>query len=90
MPSGDQGGFGGQSSSGATLAGVLSGSPAAHAGLKAGDVIVSVDGRSVASATTLRTLLSSDQPGDRVLIGWKDESGGKHTATIQLAAGPAA
>ena len=61
-------GFGsqsGSSSSGATVAGVLPGSPAAQAGLAAGDVIVSVNGQTVDSPTTLSTLLGSHQPGDQ-------------------------
>ncbi len=60
------GGFGGQSgssSSGATVAQVLSGTPAAQAGLTAGDVIVSVDGQTVDSPTTLSTLLEQPPPG---------------------------
>jgi len=96
--SGDQGGFGsggfggqsGSSSSGAAVAGVLSGSPAAQAGLAAGDVIVSVDGQAVDSAATLSALLGSHQPGDHVQIGWTDQSGGQKSSTVQLAAGPAA
>jgi S1-C subfamily serine protease len=87
------GAFGDQSgstSSGATIAGVLSGSPAEQAGLAAGDVIVAVDGQPVDSATTLGTLLGSHQPGDSVQLGWTDASGAQHTSTVQLASGPAA
>jgi S1-C subfamily serine protease len=86
-------GFGGQSgssSSGATVTGVLSGSPAAQAGLTAGDTIVSVDGQTVDSPTTLSALLGQPHPGDHVQIGWTDASGGQHTSTVQLATGPAA
>ena len=86
-------GFGGQSgssSSGATVTGVLSGSPAAQAGLTAGDTIVSVDGQTVDSPTTLSALLGQHHPGDHVQIGWTDASGGQHTSTVQLATGPAA
>ena len=93
-----QGGFGsgsfgdqsGSSSAGATIANVLSGSPAEQAGLATGDTIVAVDGQSVDSATTLGTLLSSHQPGDSVQLGWIDSSGAQHTSTVQLASGPAA
>jgi S1-C subfamily serine protease len=53
-------------------------------------VIVSVDGRTVDSATTLSTLLSAHHPGDRVQIGWIDQSGAQQTSTVQLATGPAA
>jgi S1-C subfamily serine protease len=93
QPGEGQGGFGlgGQSgsSSGATLAGVISGTPAAQAGLAAGDTIVAVDGQSVDSPTALTTLLDRYQPGDHVQIGWTDQSGAQHSSTVQLASGPA-
>jgi S1-C subfamily serine protease len=82
-------GFGGSSNSGALIADVLSGSPAAQAGLVAGDTIVSVNGRSVASPDTLTTLVGTYRPGERVTIGWVDQSGGHHTSTVTLASGPA-
>ena len=92
----DQSGFGdvfggqsGSSASGATLAGVLSGSPAAQAGLAAGDTIVSVDGQTVDSATTLGTLIGAHKPGDRVQITWTDQSGAQHSSTVRLTSGPA-
>ena len=75
--------------SGATLVGVLSGSPAVRAGLTAGDTIVSVDGRSIGSSQALTTLMGSHRPGDRVTIGWKSSSGVRHIATVRLASGPA-
>jgi S1-C subfamily serine protease len=87
-----QGGLGGQSvsSSGAVLAGVLSGSPAAQAGLTTGDMIVSVDDQAVDSATALSSLLGTHHPGDNVTIGWLDQSGAQQSSTVQLASGPAA
>jgi len=75
--------------SGATLLGVLSGSPAARAGLKAGDTIVSVDGQSVGSSQALTKLMGSHRPGDSVTIGWKSPAGVRHIATVRLASGPA-
>jgi S1-C subfamily serine protease len=82
-------GFGGSSSSGAPIVGVLSGSPAAQAGLVAGDTIVTVDGQSVTSPGTLTTLVGSDRPGGKVEIGWVDQAGDRHTSTVTLASGPA-
>ena len=92
QPSDSQGdfGFGAQSGSGATIADVVSGSPAAQAGLAAGDTIVSIDGQTVDSPTTLSTLLASHHPGDSVTIGWTDTSGAQQSSTVQLASGPAA
>ncbi len=75
--------------SGALIEGVVSGGPAEAAGLSAGDVITSVDGRPVTSALTLQTALQRHHPGDRVSIGWTDQSGQRHTATVQLTTGPA-
>ena len=81
---------GGSSASGAALGSVLSGSPAAKAGLTAGDVITSVNGETVDSPTTLSTQLGTQKPGDRVSVGWIDQTGQQHSATVQLATGPAA
>ena len=91
VSSADQGGFGsgGSSGSGALIVGVLSGSPAAQAGLAAGDTIVSVDGHTVDSPETLTAMLGRDRPGQKVAIGWLVESGGRHTSSVALVAGPA-
>ncbi len=82
-------GAGGWFSSGATIDGVLPGTPAARAGLAAGDTIVSVGGQSVDSPDTLTKLLGAYRPGDRVVIGWVDQAGGQHASTVTLASGPA-
>lgn len=79
---------GGQSTSGAVVAGVLSGSPAEAAGLGRGDVIQSLNGKAVDSATTLTTLLDAQHPGDTVSVGWIDQNGQSHTAKVTLATGP--
>jgi S1-C subfamily serine protease len=86
------GGFGGTgtTTSGATVSGTLSGSPAATAGLEAGDVITSVAGQSVTSPTQISSILSSGHPGDKVSVTWTDAEGQSHTASITLATGPAA
>jgi S1-C subfamily serine protease len=75
--------------SGALIEGVVSGGPADHAGLAAGDVITSVNGTSVTSPQTLQTALQRHHPGDRVSIGWTDQSGRSHAVKIQLETGPA-
>ncbi len=86
-----QGSFGGQGgSSGATIAQAVSGSPAAKAGLTAGDVITSVGGQSVSSASDVAHALVKYHPGDSISITWLDQSGQSHTATVPLATGPAA
>lgn len=75
-------------SSGAVIAGVLNGSPAQTAGITAGDVITSVAGNTVTSSNDLTIALQQYHPGDKVSIGWTDQAGTPHTATVQLATGP--
>jgi S1-C subfamily serine protease len=77
------------SASGAVVASVADGTPAASAGLQVGDVITSVDGKSVSSAQSLATTIAGHHPGDRITLGWTDAFGQSHTATITLATGPA-
>ncbi len=48
---------------------VTSGSPADGAGIKQGDVIVSINGQSVTSADQLSTTIQSDTPGTSISIG---------------------
>jgi S1-C subfamily serine protease len=82
---------GGQSGSGSalTVEGTLSGSPAAQAGLAQGDVIDSVNGQSVSSQSGLQAALQQYHPGDKVTIGWTDQSGQTQSSTVTLANGPA-
>jgi len=77
------------SQSGPVVASVGNGTPAASAGLQAGDVITSVDGKSVSSAQDLATTIAGHHPGDKITLSWTDSSGQSHTATITLATGPA-
>jgi S1-C subfamily serine protease len=77
-------------SSGVAIAGVRSGTPAAAAGLSEGDVITSVAGQSVSSGTSIQQVLASHHPGDKISISWTDAYGQSHSATVTLAAGPAA
>src|SRR6266581_1676396 len=104
--SGDSGGFGGfggfgsqgdgsgtsgsGTSSGVTISGALSGSPAANAGLTEGDTITSVGGQTVSSATDIQQILVKYHPGDKISVSWVDQSGQSQTATVTLASGPAA
>jgi putative serine protease PepD len=60
---------------GAQIKSVTAGGPAANAGLKAGDVIVSINGRTIADSTELIVAIRSYAPGDTVTIGIKDGSG---------------
>ena len=79
-----------QAGAGAAVAAVVSGTPAAGAGLTQGDVIVSVDGQSVSSPEQLQSALGQHHPGDSVTIGWQDQTGQTQSASVVLANGPAA
>ncbi len=54
---------------GVRLSGVLRGSPAAAAGLVAGDVLLSVAGRSVQRPAQVLQLLGAARPGERLSLG---------------------
>ncbi len=75
-------------SSGALVAGVENGSPADAAGLAQGDVITSIDGKSVSSASDLTAVMFPYHPDDKVQVGWVDGSGQQHHASVGLVAGP--
>jgi S1-C subfamily serine protease len=77
-------------STGVDVGGVVSGEPAAKAGLGAGDVITSLDGQPVGSAAGLARLLLGHHPGDKISLGWTDTAGRAQSASIQLASGPPA
>ena len=79
-----------QYSPGVTLAGVAPGTPAAAAGLGAGDVVTSVDGHPVSTGTDIQKVLVGEHPGNKVSIAWTDYYGQSHTATVTLTSGPAA
>jgi len=89
-PASAAGGFGSPASSGATVAGVVSGSAAAQAGLAQGDVITSVAGHTIASSTDVSSTLATHHPGDKISLSWTDQSGQSQTATVTLGSGPAA
>jgi S1-C subfamily serine protease len=82
-------GFPGGTGTGVTIAGVTAGSPAARAGLTASDQIVSLGGHRVTSSAGIQSILVRHHPGARISIGWLDQAGQAHTATIVLATGPA-
>lgn len=76
--------------SGAYVTQVVPGSPAESAGIQAGDVIVSFDGKTITGEKELSNDEAPLRPGDSASIGWVDQSGQQHSATITLATGPAA
>ena len=55
-------------SGGVRVATVQNGSAADSAGLRAGDVIVAVDGRAVTTPEQLRAIIAADRPGDTITL----------------------
>jgi S1-C subfamily serine protease len=90
MSAGNAAANGVQTGSGAAVAAAVPGDPAAQAGIAAGDVITSVDGHLVTSPSGLQAALEQHHPGDSVNVGWTDQSGQAHSATVTLITGPAA
>ena len=73
-----------------SLAGVLEGTPAASAGLAAGDTITAIDGVAVSSAADLSAAIASYEPGDTVTLTWTTAAGAAASAQVTLSEGPAA
>ena len=82
------GGYGSASGSGALVAGVVSGGPAASAGLTAGDVITAIDGRTIASPATVSALIVTMKPGTKITVTYTDQAGGRHAVRVTLGSGP--
>jgi S1-C subfamily serine protease len=79
----------GPSTAGAVIEGVVSGGPAASAGLSAGDVITAIDGHAISSSTSITSLLLTKKPGATVKITYQQQLGASQTATATLVSGPA-
>jgi len=75
---------------GAEITQVAPNTPAANAGMAAGDVITAVDGTSISTATDVTTALAPHHPGDKISVTWITQTGSSMTATVTLASGPAA
>jgi S1-C subfamily serine protease len=73
---------------GAEVRQVVQDTPAAKLGLSNNDVIVSVNGAPVNSATALTNILDQHHPGDNVQLGWHKSGESVHTGNVTLAAGP--
>jgi putative serine protease PepD len=61
--------------------------PADQAGLRTGDVIVSVDGKSIDSPDALTQAVAAHKPGESVTLEYK-RAGARHSARVVLAARP--
>lgn len=78
-----------QSTGRPVIAHVYAGSPAAKAGLRAGDVITAIDGTAVGNYAQLHRLVATYSPGDSVGVTYTDAAGGSQLTTVTLTAGPA-
>jgi membrane-associated protease RseP (regulator of RpoE activity) len=78
---------------GALIMSVVANSPAAKAGLKAGDVISAVDGQSIDATNSLSTLVLKHKVGDEITLtivkGTANGPTDQHDVKITLAARPA-
>jgi serine protease Do len=74
--------------SGALVLDVVPGGPAGRAGISQGVVIVGLNGEGVTDSTSLRELILSHKPGDRVAIAVVTEGGQKETITATLGVNP--
>ena len=75
--------------SGVTINGVVSGGPAARAGIAAGDRITRVGSTTTPTASALTAAMAKLEPGDRVSVTYLDTNGRSHTVSLTTATGPA-
>lgn len=75
---------------GALVVQVLSTSPAASAGIVAGDVIVGLEGQAVRSPDDLSAVLAAQRPGATLQAQVLDTGGQTRTISVTLVAGPPA
>jgi serine protease Do len=80
-------GFGIKTDKGALVSGAQDGTPAAKAGLKAGDVITAVNGDAIANARELSRKIGAMKPGAKAEITYLRD-GSERTATVELATMP--
>lgn len=75
---------------GAVVAGVYEDTPAAEAGLTAGDTITRMGSTQITDGAALSEAISEHKPGDTVSLSWTDTDGQTHSAKVTLTEGPAA
>jgi putative serine protease PepD len=73
--------------SSAKIAKVQSGTAAAKAGLKAGDVVTALDDHQIATGDDLSAAINSYKPGDQVKVTYQ-RGGSEHTTTVTLGTRP--
>src|SRR5699024_6739406 len=73
---------------GAVVAGVYENTPAAEAGLAAGDTITAIGSTPITDGNSLSEAMSDHEPGDTVSLTWTDANGQSHTTEVTLTQGP--
>ena len=73
---------------GASIGQVRTGTPAARAALRAGDIITAAAGTRINSASELRAVINAHRPGDTISVTYM-RGGKSHTVKVKLAARPA-
>jgi putative serine protease PepD len=79
---------GGDQGSGASVASVTAGGPAADAGLRAGDVITRIGDSAIENAEVMGTAVDAHQPGEQVTVRYT-RGGEQRSATVTLGTRPA-
>jgi len=74
----------GDTGNGAYIGSVSAGSPAAKAGLKAGDVVVAVDGKPTPTSDDLGTALAAFKPGRTVTLKIVHQNGATDLVKVTL------
>lgn len=75
---------------GARVERVVTGGPAASAGISPGDVITGVDNVAITGATSMTDVLVPHHPGDNIAVHYRSAGGGDRTTNVTLADGPPA
>jgi len=75
-------------SRGAEVYRLVDGAPAARAGLRRGDVVTAIDGRTIDDPSDVVEAVSRHQPGDEVELTY-ERGGRQHTVTVTLGTRPA-
>jgi S1-C subfamily serine protease len=76
--------------SGARVERVVGSGPGSEAGISPGDVITSVNGAAINSATAMADVLVPHHPGDTIAVTCRTASGNQRTVNVTLADGPPA
>ena len=74
---------------GALVDGVLCGTAADAAGITAGDVIITADGRAVSSPDALTAIVNACRPGTEVEVTWVSPADATRTSRVRLDSAPA-